>query len=62
MMIFINIKGKAIYKIQRTDFKESDAKTIIKQLRFVTYNNGAFECENQISAELVYSLFTSKIY
>ena len=62
MMILIKIKGNAIYKIQRTNFKNSDAENIINQLRFVTYNDGIFECEDKTSAALVYSLFTSKVY
>jgi len=67
MIIWIVAAGARIYKIQRTytekEFKNIK-KTILEQLRFIKYDDeqGAFICENKITAELVYSVFAQKVF
>lgn len=67
MIIWIVAAGARIYKIQRTytekEFKNIK-KTILEQLRFIKYDDeqGAFMCENKITAELVFSLFAQKVF
>jgi hypothetical protein len=67
MIIWIVAAGARIYKIQRKytekEFKNI-SKTIIEHLRFVKYDDkqGAFMCDNKLTAELVYSLFTNKVF
>ena len=67
MIIWIVAAGARIYKIQR-NYTEKEfnniKKTILEHLRFIKYDDeqGAFMCENKITADLVYSLFSSKTF
>jgi hypothetical protein len=67
MIIWIVAAGARIYKIQRT-YNEKEfnniKKTIIENLRFIKFDEeqGAFICENKLTAELAYSLFANKVF
>ncbi len=63
-LILITVKKKPIYKIQRPEFSKKDVNTIVEQLRFASYDaeSTTFECQNKTTADLILSLFSSRLY
>jgi len=66
-MIFIGIGKNIIYKIQR-NYSETElekiAKKIVDQMRFVEYlaEQNYYKCANQLSADMIFSLFRDKTF
>lgn len=67
MIVLIISAGARVYKIQRnytTEEFESIKYAVLKNLRFIKYDDEqeAFICENKLTAELAYYLFSQKIF
>ena len=63
-LILIKVNKKPIYRIQRPEFSNQNANAIVEQLRFASYDekNTSFECKNKQTADLIFSLFSSRTY